>query len=419
MAHKEIERNVSGGETAADELFKHGAKVGSHVSDFSHPPANVDANRSSQEAVQSVRKLADHGKKVKAHLARPEAQRLANEDGVLAPDFNQRMTKKEIAAQAKRPMDEDGVLSHDRNQRMSKKDREEVKNRPIDEDGVMAPGFNQRMTKKEIAAEQKRPMDEDGVLSPDFNQRMTKKEREELKNRPMDKDGVMAPSFSQQQMKKEKSAGMASTTDAISAHVTSAIAGVGETLGGTSITISQDMYNQLKGNPQAQKALLERLGKENPGYTFSIAALVPAEENGKLGVPDLRLKVSNPEYAQKESQERKKQANDPISSIRDDVVMAFAKTAVDMGPTGKNSISSAQFDDATKGYDCISEGTVRPGVGGQYQKGWVQDAQGKKVADVHIYTDKHGEPERYVVTNISDPELERKLREGRKSGTDV
>ncbi|MFH0885339.1 MAG: hypothetical protein V1861_06535 [Candidatus Micrarchaeota archaeon] len=77
--------------------------------------------------------------------------------------------------------------------------------------------------------------------------------------------------------------------DRIAANITASLTGH-PNLVSSSLMITPELYRQLQ-DPQAQAALLERLGRANPGFRFSITRLIPTEEHGDLGVPGVVIGI--------------------------------------------------------------------------------------------------------------------------------
>jgi hypothetical protein len=62
-------------------------------------------------------------------------------------------------------------------------------------------------------------------------------------------------------------------------------------LGGSSLTITPELFRQLQQDPQAQQALLDRLGSEHPGYRFTITSFTPTFQHGDIGAPGVSIGV--------------------------------------------------------------------------------------------------------------------------------
>ncbi|MCX6773427.1 MAG: hypothetical protein NTY68_00300, partial [Candidatus Micrarchaeota archaeon] len=73
--------------------------------------------------------------------------------------------------------------------------------------------------------------------------------------------------------------------------ISSEIAGLAHhKINGAGIFINEQMYEHLK-DPEAQAALLDRLRKDNPGYSFTIKGLIPTSEDGNVGVPTIQIGI--------------------------------------------------------------------------------------------------------------------------------
>jgi hypothetical protein len=71
-------------------------------------------------------------------------------------------------------------------------------------------------------------------------------------------------------------------------------------LASSSITLTPELYRQLQ-DPQAQAALLEQLGREHPGYRFTISRFIPTFEHGDIGMPGIVIGVER--YAKRSADE--------------------------------------------------------------------------------------------------------------------
>ncbi|MCX6773802.1 MAG: hypothetical protein NTY68_02270, partial [Candidatus Micrarchaeota archaeon] len=87
---------------------------------------------------------------------------------------------------------------------------------------------------------------------------------------------------------------------------------------GTTIMINEQMYQHLQ-SPEAQAALLDRLRKDNPGYSFTIKNLVPTLDMGKLGVPGVQIGVNRSLDDVEEAKELEKKIKTSESEISSEI----------------------------------------------------------------------------------------------------
>lgn len=165
MAETQKEQKATAAEQSLLEL---GIKVQKHLR---NSPVTADPTISSERAKQSVRDLTSHGKKVRAHLIRPEAKKILPDDEIIREPFKSHPAR----SNAKRPLDEDDVASPG-----SDFGAHRSKTQVIDPDEVAPPAFDSQAKRKarlEDRPSKEQPVDPDGVIRPDFESQTRRKAR--------------------------------------------------------------------------------------------------------------------------------------------------------------------------------------------------------------------------------------------------